>query len=315
MEHAQHVIQLHTDQAIAERMSGWLDASGMSIAEAARQIGSGVSQATLSTWLRGLYKGDNTAVAKRVGRWLDTQEEMARSNAAPSAIDRHIALGVTEEIHASLAYSQAAGDVVLIHGRSGAGKTHALRRFKASRSVVHLVTMTAAVATVAGLLSRVAVAVDAGARHHSAAAAEAAIIGCLEGRSALLIVDEAHHLSPRLLDELRCIRDISECGLALAGSDDLWTSLAGSRRCDQIVGRIALRVGLPAVSESDIRLLTESILGRSAKGGELKTIRNSARGAGGLHSLRRLLARAHMIARAAGRDAISPNDVRLAAER
>ena len=304
----------NSDRDIAVRMSAWLDEYGMSISEAAKQIGSGVSQATLSTWLRGKYTGDNAAVADRVERWLDTREEMSRTGSGLSGLDRHANLGVTEEIHAALAVAQASGDVVLIHGRSGAGKTQALRRFRSSRSGVHLVTVTAAVATVAGLLTRVAVAVDAGARHHSAAAAEAAIIQRLEGRSALLVIDEAHHLSPKLLDELRCIRDISHCGLALVGSDELWTALAGSRRCDQIVGRIGLRIGLGAVAETDIRLLSETALGRPTSGKELTDIRNSARGAGGLHSLRRLLARAHMIARAAGRDGIAAEDVALAAE-
>ena len=311
---ALRIVQDDDDRKIAGRMNTWLDASGMSIAEAARQIGTGVSQATLSTWLRGIYKGDNAAVAERVGRWLDTQEEMARSGTAPPQIANHVSLGVTEEIQAALSYAQACADVVLIHGRSGAGKTQALRMFRSSRSGVHLVTVTAAVATVAGLLARVSMAVDAGATHHSAAAAEAAIIARLEGRSALLMVDEAHHLSSRLLDELRCIRDVSQCGLALAGSDELWANLAGNRRCEQIVGRVGLRVSLGAVPETDIRILAAAMLGRTAKGSELKAIRNSARGAGGLHAMRRRLTRAHMIARAAGREEISAGDVARAGE-
>ncbi len=314
MEKLTLVKQRIDDYDVVRRMKAHLDESGESIKEVSKKIGAGVSSAVLSTWLRGEYTGDNAAVSDRVLRWLETQDEISRSGAGLPRLDRHVDLGVTDDIHGALAHAQATCDVVLVHGRSGAGKTQALRRFRATRSGVHIVTVTPAVASVAGMLSRVAMAVDAGAKHHSAAAAEAAIIQRLEGRSTLLVVDEAHHLSPRLLDELRCIRDVSGCGLALVGSDELWTALAGSRRCDQITGRIALRIPIGQASETDIRLLAETVLGRGLGEKELKAVRNTARGAGGLHSLRRLLVRAHMIAAAAGSRDISAEHITLALE-
>ena len=87
-------------------------------------------------------------------------------------------------------------------------------------------------------------ALGAGAVHRSALAAETAIVDQLRDRDAILIVDEAQHLAPPFLDELRCIRDIARCGLALAGDDLLWTALKGCRCCKQIVGRIGGHVHL-----------------------------------------------------------------------
>ena len=300
-----------TDRVVAECRTE-LETADLSIAQAARQMGKGVSQATLSTWLANKYTGDSNAVTGRVERWLETRREAIRRSPRDAGLDRHVDLGITEDIHAALAHAQAAGDVVLIHGPSGAGKTVALRRYAQTRTAAYVVTATAAIATVAGLLSRVALAVDAGDRHPSAAAAEASIIARLINRSALLMVDESHHLPPRLLDELRCIRDVSGCGLALAGANELWTSLAGSRRCDQIVGRIAFRLALQSPGESDVVELVSSVLKRAPRAAEIKAAVATGYGAGGLHALRRLLLRAWMIARADGREAITPADVKLA---
>ena len=213
----------------------------------------------------------------------------------------------------ALGHAQATGDVVLIHGRSGCGKSWGVAHYCSGHSGTYRVSATGAVVTLAGLLNRVAAAVGAGADHPSALAAETAIVARLEGRGALLCVDEAHHLSPRLLDELRCIRDMASCGLALIGGDDLWNTLSKSGRCDQIVGRIGIRLPLVPASEADVLELGRNILGREPAKGEIERLRAAALGAGGLHALRRLLARAWVIARAGGRP-ISAKDIAAATE-
>ena len=291
-----------------------MKAAGLSISDVAREIGAGVSTTTASKWLRGVYEGDVPAVTGRVLAWLRTRREAARRSMSSAGLDRHVSLGVTEEIEAVLAHAQAAGDVVLIHGRSGAGKSWAVARYCAAHTPSFKVTMTGAVVTLAGLLARVAAAVGAGERHGSALAAETAIVGRLKGRGALLVVDEAHHLSARLLDELRCIRDLAGLGLALIGGDELWSALAGSARCDQIVGRIGIRLPLSAAADADVLDLAAAVLGRRPGHRETKLLVAAARGAGGLHALRRLLARAWLLARGDGREEISAEDLRAAAE-
>ena len=103
------------------------------------------------------------------------------------------------------------------------------------------------------------------------------VIPRLEGRGALLAVDEAHHLAPRLLDELRCLYDMSECGLALIGGDELWSSLAGDRRCARVIGRIGIRLRLGAAAEADVLDLAAGVLGRRPEKGEAKRLIASAR--------------------------------------
>ena len=170
--------------------------------------------------------------------------------------------------------------------------------------------MTRAVRSLTGMLGLVAEAIGSLPDHRSALHAERAVIEALRDRSALLIVDEAHHLTPRLLDELRCIRDVAGCGLALIGDESIAMPLA---RCPQIVGRIGGQVHKRTPAEPDIELLVSAFLERPAKRGEVRMGLAAARGDGGLHALRRMLARAWMLARIEDRDTVSAADLEMAA--
>ena len=110
------------------------------------------------------------------------------------------------------------------------------------------------------------------------------------------------------------MRDLAGAGLALIGGDELWSALCGATRCDQIVGRIGLRLPLGAAVEADVLDLAASVLGRRPAAAEAKGLLATARGAGGLHSLRRVLAAAWVAARADGREAIAAGDIAAARE-
>ena len=222
----------------------------------------------------------------------------------PSAacLDRHVHLASTAAIPGVLAYAQAEGDIVCVHGPSGVGKTTALRHYAETRHGATYVAMSVAVRTPAGMLAKVADALGAGAVHRSALAAETASVDQLRDRNAILIVDEAQHLAPPLLDELRCIRDIARCGLVLAGDDLLWTALKESRGCEQIVGRIGGRVHLKGASDEDVLALVAAVVGFRPEGATADRVLQEARKPGGLHALRRMMAKAILAAQGEGRE-------------
>ena len=279
----------------------------LSQSEASAAIG--VSVTTLNRWLVGKYEGDNRAVSAKLARWLETRAEARALSLSPAGLDAHADLGVTSQIMAALAHAQATGDVVLIHGRSGAGKSWAAHRYASSRSGVHSLVMTCGITSLGGLYGRIARALGAGGRYRSALEAEDAILARLEGRQALLLIDEAQHLTVRHLDALRGLRDLSGAGLALVGGDEIRMTLA---RCPQVTGRIGVRVGLAAAPAVDVETLVSGVLGRTPSKSELRLALTAATGPGGLHALRRLLARAWMVARAAGREAVTAEDIRAA---
>ena len=145
----------------------------------------------------------------------------------------------------------------------------------------------------------------------SALEAESAIIDRLRDRSALLVVDEAHHLRDKLLDELRIIRDRSGCGLALVADKTIEIALA---RCAQVDGRIGIKLDLTMQAVADIEDIIAGAIGRKPSKAELKTLDEIGRGPGGLRALRRLLGRAWMVAQGDGHDDITASDIDAAVE-
>ena len=293
---------------VARRARAELEAYGLSQSAAAHEIG--FSPAVLGRWLADKYTGDVTGVTEKVARWLGTRAEARALTLTPVGLDAHAALAVTDRVMAALAHAQATGDVVLIHGRSGAGKSWAVRRYAASRSGVHALVMTCGITSLPGLYGRIARALGAGDRYRSALEAEDTILARLEGRRALLVIDEAQYLTARHLDALRGLRDLSGAGLALVGAETITMTLA---RCPQVTGRIGVQVGLAGPPQADVDTLVGQVLGRAPSGRETRHLSEAAAGPGGLHALRRLLARAWMIARAEARGTITEPDIEAAA--
>ena len=218
--------QADQHDALRERFRGLIEHRGMSINEAARGVG--MSAPAVSSWLGGKYRGDNARLARLVGRWLDTEAETARMRiAAPGT---HAELAVTTRVQGFAAHAQANRDCVLIYGAAGAGKTHALRRYCEEHAGAWYASMSPAVTTAAAALARIARVLEVGAGVTTGARLEDVVVGHLARRNAVLVVDEAHHLSPALLDELRCVHDAAECGLVLAGNDPLWSRLVATER-------------------------------------------------------------------------------------
>ena len=296
--------------AAAQACEAELQARGLSRGRAAREID--ISAPRLSRWLAGTYPAAGVpGTTARVEAWLARIAEGDALSIAGAGLDRHARLEATRDVHAALAQAQATGDVALVTGPSGAGKTWAAQRYCARRASAIYLEVCGATVSHAGLLGLVAEAVGAGPRHASALAARIAAVAALRDRGALLVVDEAHHLSAALVDDLRRVRDMSGAGLALIGGAGLAMTVASRA---EIAGRIGARLTLKAAAETDVRALAQNVLGRRPDKAERAALLAAARGPGGLHALRRLLTRAWTIARAEGMEHIGREELLAAAE-
>ena len=72
-------------------------------------------------------------------------------------------------------------------------------------------------------------------------------------------------------------------------------------RCQQVDGRIGLRIDLTTQAAGDVEDIAAGVLGRRPSRVELRTLNAVGRGPGGLHAMRRLLSRAWMVSSPAGR--------------
>lgn len=283
--------------------------SGLSLTRAADQIGRHSS--SISRWLNCNYTGNNDAVAADVERWLETRADAVKHSLEGAGLDRHAETHATRKITDALAYAHATGDIVAVVGVPGRGKTWAAQRYCAGKAGAYYLAVSSAVFTLPGLLSVVGEAIGVGRQHPSALDAESTIIARLHDRQALLVVDEAHHLRDKLLDELRIVRDRSGCGLALLADKSIGMALA---RCQQVDGRIGLKIDLTTQAAADVEDIAAGVLGRKPSRAELRTLNAVGRGPGGLHALRRLLGRAWMVAQSAGRDEIEAGDIAAATD-
>jgi len=287
-----------------------MQAYGLSRARAAAEIGEGVSAPTLGLWLRGVYDGDCAAVEARIERWLDTRAERAAHAFGGAGLDAHAATSTARQVATAAAYAQAAGDIALVRGPSGRGKTWAAQHHTETRAAAYWLRATPTMTTLPRLLSRLGRII--GGRHGGGSAmdAEEAIIAALQGRGALICIDEAHHLRTPLIEEVRHIRDEAGCGILLLADDTIRMTLA---RCPQVTGRIGMTVALAAIPRDDVAAIAAGPLGRQPTARQMTHLIAAANGPGGLHALRRLLARAWMTARGSGRDTITDHDIEAAA--
>lgn len=292
---------------LRERVRYELEISGLSANKASKEIG--FSPTTLSNWLRGIHAGDKTMVLDRVKAWLQSRADQHLHQKARTV---HANLAATQDIMDDLTAAQVGGDCAVIYGRAGAGKTYALWKYAASRSGVTVTTMSPAVTSPMGTLTRIGLALEVEAGTRNAAALEDVLVDRLTGRGALLIVDEAHHLTAALLDEVRVLHDRSGCGLAFVGNDPLWPRLASSDRAAQLVSRVGIRRHLGAPLVPDIHALASALLGRALKGKEPGLLSKLGRRAGGLRIVAKTMRDAYSLAREAKRDKVSATDIQNA---
>ena len=272
-----------------------LEASGLSQAAAARQIG--ISDAALSQWLGGKYAGDGPAVAGKVAVWLRSRRDRAGLADRLPEPPEWVETPTARRILAGLGYAQLAGDVAVVHGGAGLGKTCAAKRYASRQPSVWTATMTAGTRALGPCLGAVAAACGLGRSRRPLAQLEEGIRDRLARTGGLLVVDEAQHLTVRALDSLRGIHDATGTGLALLGGRPLYSRMLGGRSSEDLaqlhsrVGRL-VSLGRPAVADVDALLGAWNVDARRLCAAATEI----ASGPGALRALTKALRYAHLLA-------------------
>lgn len=223
----------------------------------AREIGTGVSAATLSQWLNGNYQGDNSKIEGRVRSWHDTYLER-RSRAGLPDAPGFFETTTTERIEAGLRYAQLAQDMVVIYGPAGVSKSATCTQYCTIAPGVFMATMTPATTSVLTCLRQIARALGIRDMPNSAAGMQDVIVDKLRGSNGCLIVDEAQHLSIQALDQVRSLHDATLTGVVLVGNEYVYNRLTGGTRAaylDRLYSRIGKRVALRGPNDADIDAL------------------------------------------------------------
>lgn len=223
---------------------------GLTQATIARE--SGLSQTTLSQWLKGQYPGDNEAIAAKIATWLSSRT-VAKANAAPT-VTGWIDTPTGRKIEAALTAAQHEQTIAVVYGGAGVGKTSAIRRYSENRPNVWRVTAAPSTAGLMAALEAIGAALDLRDLPNRPANYSREIVRRMVGTKGLLVIDEAQHLSVQALEEVRSIHDQAATGIAFVGNEAVYARLTGGSRkatFAQLFSRIGHRLSLTGASRAD----------------------------------------------------------------
>lgn len=228
---------------------------GLSQTQVAREAG--ISQSSLAQLLGGTYAANPRKMTVRLAQWLARLSQQRAQPVMPQA-PGWVSTPTAERILAALAYAHMAGDVAVIYGGAGVGKTTAAREYAARFPNIWIATMTPATAGVTTALEEVCLALGFRELPGGGARMQRELVARLQGSEGLLVIDEAQHLSVAALDALRALHDATGIGLALMGNELIYARMTGGTRAvwlDRLFSRIGRRLRVQRVVRDDVAAL------------------------------------------------------------
>jgi len=267
---------------------------GLSQNAAAHQIG--YKSPTISAWLNKKYvTGNVDNICAGVWRWLKARGDSRKRHVArrtQSFVETNAAQIVANALHRA----QFEPLMITITGDPGVGKTSAMREYQRTHNNVFLFTASVLVASPKAIMGLIC---DELKILEGAPYTRPKKIGAtLAGRDALIVIDEAQHLSMPAIDQLRSLYDDPRCsvGIVLAGNymvrRNLTPGAAGTLYA-QLTSRIGWHVDLKCYGSDVDRILdAEGIVSEDAR----KLLRLTAAQPGALRSVDMVLRAAHILA-------------------
>lgn len=251
--------ELDTQTTLIATIEALMSERGLSQADVARQSSVGATQ--LNQWLKGKYPGDNAAIDDSMQRWLNSTAATDTDVTKLLTQKRWADTQTSNQITDKLLFAQTAGDVVVVYGGAGVGKTETARRYAMGYSSVWHVTMSADTASKQAALEEIAITMGMRDYPSTPAGLRRVIEARIRGTGGLLIIDEAQELKKEALESVRTLHDRTGVGLALLGNEKVYSQLTGSRRqadFAQLFSRIGSRQRLIKPKKSDIKSVAQA---------------------------------------------------------
>lgn len=235
------------DTPVWQQVRQVMEQRALSATAAALEMG--ISQATLSQMLSGQYSGDVQRMTATAQQWLNNQPLGDRLYRG------FIQTETAQSILSTLQYAALYKDLVLVRGGAGCGKTASAAHYAETHTKnVYRLNVTYARASLGGFLRALAHALG---REPKGVldAIEGDIIAHLQGRNALLIVDEAQDLQMAALETVRRLHDLVPMGVALLGNEKVYNQTEGKAVLQdfaQLRSRIGMDTHLWGVTDKDI---------------------------------------------------------------
>ncbi|PHQ63554.1 MAG: hypothetical protein COC10_05650 [Sphingobium sp.] len=222
----------------------------------------GIPNGTLSQFMSDKgYAGREENVAEKVNRYRQSLVAQASIEITPRDMPEWYDTESGGRLIELLRYGRM-GEFVVAATGPGVGKTKAAKRFAWSNPNVFLVTMTPSTAGVNNMQIEVLEAMGERDAVGTPQKLSRRIRNRVEQlRNALIIFDEAQHLSEKAIEEIRSWNDATGVGIALFGNVGVIQRLEGGSRKEafaQIYSRVSFRIVQPLAMQSDVAALAKA---------------------------------------------------------
>jgi DNA transposition AAA+ family ATPase len=235
---------------VRERLKKLMEERGLSQYAVAR--GTGMSPASVNQYLQDKYPGPAKNIEEKVVSFLERKEAEGKIVPRPGFVQTSVA----KKIHKIMKDAGVEGDLAVITGPSGVGKTTAIDNFAKQDQTVVLVKADVSF-SVGGIVEEIAEALGISTRGRIRVKVKR-VINALKNSGRLLIIDEAELLNVKSLEILRKIYDETKCGMVLSGMPRLWEIFDGGLY-EQLRSRVGARLQLGRISRADVKMLIDVI--------------------------------------------------------
>lgn len=240
---------------VLQELNEFMEIKGWKQAQVARS--SSLSATTISQYLSGTYKGNIQAVEAELVQMMEREREKEKNRRLRPEF---VMTGTASQGLEVIRIAHLDGDINVIYGDAGMGKTMMMRQYAKQYSDAVLIEADPGY-TARVILEELAnkLSVDVRGNMHDRSEA---IIKTLRDSGRVILVDEAENLPYRALETLRRIHDKSGVGIVLAGMPRLIINLKGKRgEYKQLYSRAGFKLEMgDKLPEDDINQIAVSTL-------------------------------------------------------
>ncbi|AKE61155.1 XRE family transcriptional regulator [Citrobacter amalonaticus Y19] len=241
--------------SIQAELNDLMGRKGYSQTQVARAMGK--SPAVINQYLQGKYAGDVRSIDELARSFIAREADKEKSRRITS---RFISTVTSRKGIEVIRLAHLDGDLNVIYGAAGLGKTMILREYAAQHRDALLIEADPGY-TARVVLEELCSLLGLSKRGNMHELSESCI-SALRESGRLLMVDEAENLPYRALETLRRIHDKSGIGLILAGMPRLIINLKGKRgEYQQLYSRVGLALNIgDSLPQEDICDIAVSML-------------------------------------------------------
>lgn len=231
------------------------DGSPINQSDIARAVG--VSVSTINQWLNNKYPGDVTTLEESVIDFLKREEE---KRIKPKLQLKFAKTTTAMAVQTVCRLSHIDGDLGVVCGDAGVGKTEAVRNYAKRQSSVILIEAHLGY-TARNLFQELHKRVGYDGTPGSINKLFNDIVDKLTDSGWLIIIDEAEHLPYKALELLRRVHDKAGVGVVLCGMPRLVSNLRGKKgEYAQLYSRVGTYRALEKLTEEDVAKLVKQAL-------------------------------------------------------